>query len=84
MDFKWYAVTKKQPQLKQRRKKLIRFRKDARQFWKILKEGNASRRQNETRISSDEWFNYFKNLLNMRNDNTESENIVLFLTIDGF
>ena len=69
---------KKQSQLKQRRNKLICSRKDARQLWKILKEGNASRRQNETGISSDEWFNYFKNLLNMRNDSTGSENVVLF------
>ena len=44
----------------------------------ILKEGNASRRQNETGIGSNEWFYYFKYLLNMRNDNTGSENSVLF------
>ena len=69
---------KKKSQLKQRRNKLTCSRKDARQFWKILKEGNASRHKKETGISSDEWFNYFKNPLNMRNDNTGSENVVLF------
>ena len=76
--FEMVCHNKKQSQLKQRRNKLICSRKDARQFWKILKEGNASRRQNETGISSDEWFNYLKNLLNMRNDSTGSKNVVLF------
>ena len=40
--------------------------------------------QNETAISSDGWFNYFKNLLNMPTNNTGSKNVVLSLMIDKF
>ena len=76
-----YRDTKPKTYTQQRRQLLIDSRKNATNFWKILKDGNNSRKHNVNTLNSEEWYDYFKGLLNQeidqRNLNNDNDNVIL-------
>ena len=79
--FKSLCDTKRKTYTQQRRQLLIDSRKNATNFWKILNDRNNSRKRNVNTVKSEEWYNYFKGLLNQetdqRNLNNDNDNVIL-------
>ena len=54
-----YSCSKKQA--------LIQAHKSPKEFWKLLREDNSSCNDNSNKISSEEWYKYYSQLLTNRN-----------------
>ncbi|MEW8546815.1 MAG: endonuclease/exonuclease/phosphatase family protein, partial [Candidatus Thiodiazotropha sp.] len=65
LHFKSVYRSKRWQYEKRKRTELIKSSQNPREYWQNIKRNCNKRTDGETQVSSDDWFMYFKNLLNM-------------------